>query len=93
MPESAQEKISMFSHVAKEQVICLPDVNTIYKVPVILYQHNLAEWFAERLSLKEVTRKLQVASLESTLKQSNNIMKTWAQLADRLFELAIYFFY
>ena len=88
MPESAQEKISMFSHVAIEQVICLPDVNTIYKVPVILYQHKLAEWFAERLSLKEVSRKLQVAHLEvmpdqDILKQSNNIMRKWAQLADR----------
>ena len=88
MPESAQEKISMFSHVAKEQVICLPDVNTIYKVPVILYQHKLAEWFAERLSLKEVSRKLQVASLEvmpdqDILKQSKNIMRKWIQLADR----------
>lgn len=84
MPESAQEKISMFSHVAKEQVICLPDVNTIYKVPVILYQHKLAEWFAERLSLKEVSRKLQGALPDiDNLKQSNNLMRTWAELADR----------
>jgi CTP synthase (UTP-ammonia lyase) len=84
MPESAQEKISMFSHVAKEQVICLPDVNTIYKVPVILYQHKLAEWFAERLSLKEVSRKLQGALSDiDNLKQSNNLMRTWAELADR----------
>lgn len=84
MPESAQEKISMFSHVAKEQVICLPDVNTIYKVPVILYQHKLADWFAERLSLKEVSRKLQVASFDvENLKQSNNIMRVWAELADK----------
>jgi len=84
MPESAQEKISMFSHVAKEQVICLPDVNTIYKVPVILYQHKLAEWFAERLSLKELSRKLQGALPDiDNLKQSNNLMRTWAELADR----------
>jgi CTP synthase (UTP-ammonia lyase) len=84
MPESAQEKISMFSHVAKEQVICLPDVNTIYKVPVILYQHKLAEWFAERLSLKDVSRKLQVASFDvENIKQANNIMRTWAELAEK----------
>jgi CTP synthase len=87
MPESAQEKISMFSHVAKEQVICLPDVNTIYKVPVILYKHKLAEWFSERLSLDQVKQKLQ--SLESkssdlsSHKNSNCIVKEWALLADR----------
>jgi CTP synthase len=88
MPESAREKISMFSHVDKNQVICLPDVNTIYKVPVILYEHKLAEWFAERLSLKEVSNKLLEASLSiipdiDTIKQTNNIMNKWYQLVDR----------
>ena len=90
MPESAQEKISMFSHVAKEQVICLPDVNTIYKVPVILYEHKLAEWFAEHMSLKDVSRKLlTAASLDTSLpdldhiRHPNSIVRTWALLADR----------
>lgn len=88
MPESAREKISMFSHVDKDQVICLPDVSNIYKVPLILYEHKLAEWLAERLSLREINDRIAKASLMQTfdadnLKQSDGIMKKWAELYDR----------
>jgi CTP synthase len=79
MPESAQEKISMFSHVDKEQVISLPDVNNIYKVPLILNEHGLDNWFIERLSLKDVP-------VKCTPNSSNldvSIMDQWAELAER----------
>lgn len=39
----------MFSHVPKEQVISLPDVSTLYAVPVMLKEFKLDEWFCERL--------------------------------------------
>lgn len=86
MPESAREKLAMFTHVNKEQVICLPDVNTIYKVPLILFEHNLADWFAERLSLKDVTLKLQKlaeANPNDANKRIQSIMGKWVDLADR----------
>jgi CTP synthase (UTP-ammonia lyase) len=87
MPESAKEKISMFSHVDKDQVICLPDVNNIYQVPLMLYEHNLAKWFAERLSLKDVTQGIRFSSPSNDtdyLKNSNLIMQKWSDLAERL---------
>lgn len=88
MPESAREKISMFSHVDKDQVICLPDVNNIYKVPLILYDHKLAEWLAERLSLKEISKKLAEVNLNKSfdldnLRQCDGIMKKWVELYER----------
>lgn len=86
MPESSKEKISMFSHVAKDQVICLPDVNNIYQVPLMLFELNLASWFAERLSLKDVNREMRLSSPSSDLdymKSSNVIMQKWADLAER----------
>ena len=94
MPESSREKLAMFTHVNKEQVICLPDVNTIYKVPLLLYEHNLAEWFAERLNLKEVSQRLHAVeqhhnslniNIDTNLfkKSNNSIMRKWVELADR----------
>ena len=87
MPESAREKLAMFTHVNKDQVICLPDVNTIYKVPVLLYEHGLAEWFAQRLSLHQVSERLAVdaevnASLNAA-KRTHCIMQKWIELAER----------
>lgn len=87
-PESARDKISMFSHVEKDQVICLPDVNNIYKVPLILYQHKLADFFAEKLSINNIKEKLYEASLMpkidvDNLKISEGIMKKWIELYDR----------
>ncbi|CAF0710741.1 unnamed protein product [Brachionus calyciflorus] len=87
-PESAREKISMFSHVEKDQVICLPDVNNIYKVPLILYEHKLADFFADRLSLKNMKQKLNEAALMpkidvDNLKISEGIMKKWIELYER----------
>lgn len=86
MPESAKEKISMFSHVDKEQVICLPDVNNIYQVPLMLFEHKLAKWFAERLHLKDVNYDIRLSSSLNDvdyLKSSNSIMQKWAELAEK----------
>ncbi len=96
MPESAREKLAMFTHVDKDQVICLPDVNTIYKVPVLLYEHGLADWFAQRLSLHQVSERLSVdaeanASLSSS-KRALCIMQKWIELAERyLYILCSYY--
>lgn len=85
MPESAKEKIAMFSHVNKEQVICMADVTNIYRVPLILFEHNLADWFVERLKLKQLSSKNLLLSPSNDLlhKQSSNvIMEQWSELAD-----------
>lgn len=81
MPESAKEKISMFSHVNKEQVICMADVSNIYRVPLILYKYNLAQYFVERLSLKNLTsNNLNLSSTSD--RNSNIVMQQWTELAD-----------
>ncbi len=82
MPESTKEKISMFSHVDKEQVICLPDVNNIYRVPLVLFEHKLAQWFSERLSLKDVCKELLISNDIFQMKANNDIMQKWAELAE-----------
>lgn len=81
MPESAKDKISMFSHVNKEQVICMADVTNIYRVPLILYQYNIADYFVNRLLLKDLpSDNLSLSSI--TDRNSNLIMQHWADLAD-----------
>jgi CTP synthase (UTP-ammonia lyase) len=74
--ESVRDKLSMFSHVAKEQVICLPDVSTLYKVPVILKDLKIDEWFCERLLLNEVKR--------LSFGSESQLMANWRDLAYRL---------
>lgn len=44
-------KISNFCHVEPEQVICIPDLSSIYHVPVVLEQAGVVEFLKERLKL------------------------------------------
>lgn len=93
MTESAREKISMFSHVDIDHVICLPDVNNLYRVPLILFENRVAEWLAERLSLKDISCKLSLPSISIISekdddevcdeRRENHIMQKWIELYDR----------
>lgn len=85
MPESSKEKISMFSHVNKEQVICMADVSNIYRVPLILFKYNLAGYFIDRMHLKELpSNHLKLSSSGDLMNKSNTniIMQQWNELAD-----------
>lgn len=44
-------KISNFCHVEPEQVICIPDLSSIYHVPVLLEQNGVLEYLKDRLKL------------------------------------------
>jgi CTP synthase (UTP-ammonia lyase) len=46
----------MFSHVPKDQVISLPDVSTLYAVPVFLKELKLDQWFCQRLFLNDLIK-------------------------------------
>ncbi|KAL6109778.1 ctps1 [Pungitius sinensis] len=48
---SAKEKISMFCHVEPTQVICVHDVSSVYRVPLLLEDQGVVSYFCERLSL------------------------------------------
>uniref|UniRef100_A0A673LTS0 CTP synthase n=1 Tax=Sinocyclocheilus rhinocerous TaxID=307959 RepID=A0A673LTS0_9TELE len=48
---AVKEKISMFCHVEPEQVICIHDVSSIYRVPLLLEDQGMVDYFCRRLDL------------------------------------------
>ncbi len=66
-----KEKISDFCHVDPEQVICIHDRSSIYRVPLALEEQGLAEYFAKRLDL----------SLPNP--SAKRLMWKWRDLAER----------
>lgn len=52
LDERRKERLALFCNVAPDDVISNPDVDTIYKVPLILDEQNLGERVLEKLSLK-----------------------------------------
>jgi CTP synthase len=51
VPADEREKISLFTNVAPQGVISLPDVDTIYKVPRVLHEQGLDELICMKLQL------------------------------------------
>jgi CTP synthase len=52
LDERRKERLALFCNVLPEDVIANPDVDTIYKVPILLDQQNLGERVLEKLKLK-----------------------------------------
>ncbi|KAF6730561.1 CTP synthase 1 [Oryzias melastigma] len=48
---SVKEKISMFCHVEPEQVICVHDVSSIYRVPLLLEDQGVVSFLSRRLNM------------------------------------------
>lgn len=68
---SVKEKISNFCHVDPEQVICIHDVSSIYRVPLLLEEQNLVEYLVNRLHLN------------IPIPKPRRLMQKWKELADR----------
>uniref|UniRef100_H3CJG6 CTP synthase n=1 Tax=Tetraodon nigroviridis TaxID=99883 RepID=H3CJG6_TETNG len=65
-----KEKISMFCHVEPSQVICVQDVSSIYRVPLLLEEQGVVNYFCNRLNM--------------SVKMSPRKMLTkWKEMADR----------
>ncbi|XP_022374050.1 CTP synthase 2 isoform X2 [Enhydra lutris kenyoni] len=64
------EKISMFCHVNPEQVICIHDVSSTYRVPVLLEEQGIVKYFKERLDLPIGD-------------SASNLLFKWRNMADR----------
>nr|XP_012422369.1 PREDICTED: CTP synthase 2 isoform X2 [Odobenus rosmarus divergens] len=64
------EKISMFCHVKPEQVICIHDVSSTYRVPVLLEEQGIVKYFKERLDLPIGD-------------SASNLLFKWRNMADR----------
>ncbi len=59
LSKEIREKIALFTNVKKESVISAYDCQTIYEVPIVLYQQNLDTLILERLKLPELNIKLE----------------------------------
>lgn len=59
LSKEIREKIALFTNVRKESVISAYDCQTIYEVPIVLYQQNLDTLILERLKLPELNIKLE----------------------------------
>ena len=51
LSEEAREKIALFTNVQKESVISMPDVNSIYKIPLLLHEQNVDTLVVDKLKL------------------------------------------
>ena len=54
LPLSVVSKISMFCHVANEQVLAVHDVSSLYHVPLLLKNQGLLNFLKNRLRLDKV---------------------------------------
>src|SRR5699024_7068977 len=52
VPDSAREKIALFTNVETRAVISTPDCETIYQVPRELHEQGMDGYVAERLGLE-----------------------------------------
>ncbi|CAH0552682.1 unnamed protein product [Brassicogethes aeneus] len=70
--QSVKDKISNFCHVAPEQIISIPDLSSVYEVPVFMENHGMASYLNERLKLG------------LTFGSSKRYMKPWIDLSERM---------
>ncbi|XP_038173186.1 CTP synthase 2 [Arvicola amphibius] len=67
---AVKEKISMFCHVNPEQVLCIHDASSIYRVPLLLEEQGVVKYFKERLDLP-------ISDC------SSNLLYKWKAMTDR----------
>ncbi|XP_044727134.1 CTP synthase 2 [Chrysoperla carnea] len=67
-----KKKISNFCHVEPEQVIFIPDLSSIYRVPILMESQGILEYLIDRLKLNIVKP------------QPRKFMQKWRDLAERV---------
>lgn len=82
----------MFSNVDIDQVISMPDVKNIFKVPLVLFEHKITHWLAEKFGLESLKKKLAECDGVVVNRMSLNgddmfknyqIMQKWIELNNR----------
>lgn len=68
-----KDKISNFCHVAPQQIISVPDLPSVYEVPVFMENHGMAEFLCERLHLNK-----------TPLPPRRKYMTQWIELGERI---------
>ncbi|KAJ7056185.1 CTP synthase N-terminus-domain-containing protein [Mycena amicta] len=80
---ATKEKISMFCHVAPEQVFGVHDVSSVYHVPLLLQSQGIVEYLRKRLHLAALDLP------EKMLLKGVTLQKRWKELTtgqERLFD-------
>ena len=72
IPDDARSKIALFTNVKLENVISLPDVSSIYKVPLLLREQHLSERVAEMLQLS-IQQPLDLSDWEYVVSRGENL--------------------
>uniref|UniRef100_A0A672YE44 CTP synthase n=1 Tax=Sphaeramia orbicularis TaxID=375764 RepID=A0A672YE44_9TELE len=67
---AVKEKISMFCHVEPSQVICVRDVSSVYRVPLLLEEQGVMNFFCQRLNLPVDVK-------------PRKMLSKWKEMADR----------
>ncbi|GAA5983704.1 hypothetical protein JCM5350_000675 [Sporobolomyces pararoseus] len=83
LPLSVTSKISMFCHVANEQVLAVHDVSSLYHVPLLLKDQGLVSFLTKRLKLDLVK------TSEPRMAKGKKLLTMWKELTishDRLFD-------
>uniref|UniRef100_A0A665TR54 CTP synthase n=1 Tax=Echeneis naucrates TaxID=173247 RepID=A0A665TR54_ECHNA len=70
LDNSVKEKISMFCHVEPEQVICVQDVSSIYRVPLLLEDQGVVSYLSRRLNMPIESR-------------PRKMLTKWKEMSDR----------
>lgn len=70
--QEVKDKISNFCHVAPEQVICIPDLSSIYHVPIEMDANGVLSFLRDRLQL------------DIPVARSKQAMSRWRELANRV---------
>ena len=64
-----KEKISMFCHVASEQVVGVHDVTSVYHVPLLLQSQGIVEFLKRRLNLSSLDLKSEMLERGTSLER------------------------
>jgi len=71
LEEEVRKKVGMFCHVGPSQVISVPDVSSVYKVPNLLHKQGLMDYLVKKLQL-------QLPEIDP-----RSFLFNWKQLAER----------
>jgi len=74
---ATKAKISMFCHVASDQVIGVHDVSSVYHVPLLLQSQGIVQFLQKRLNLASVTLSKQM------IDRGVDLENRWKELTSR----------
>ena len=69
LAKATKEKISMFCHVASEQVVGVHDVTSVYHVPLLLQSQGIVSFLKRRLNLPSLNLTSEMLEHGTTLER------------------------